>query len=142
MRALVKRSSDLTGLTFPVLPVNWNSEIYDTDGFWTVGSPGRFTIPSGVTIAKLTAGIEVTANASAGSIFVNIFRNGSEVVANAVAHARSGATGFTSNIGFAMTPWLEVSPGDYFEVRANVNGIGSPTAIINTNRTFFSIEAE
>lgn len=138
--ALVNRSSDLTGLTFPVLPVNWNNEVYDTDALWDVGSPGRFTIPSGVSAVRLMAGIEFPASSTAGSCFISLNRNGAGTDPQAVHHYRSGTVGYTNNIGLVETPILQVTPGDYFEVRANITGMGSPTTISNTTRTFFAIE--
>lgn len=137
--ALVTRSSDLTGLTFPVTPINFNNEVYDTDSLWDVGSPGRFTIPSGVTAVRVHLSLECPNNGAAGSMFASINKNGSTVV-QAVNHARFGTIGFSDNVGFSLTPILAVSAGDYFEGRLNISGIGGPTSIIAGLRTFFSIE--
>ena len=138
--ALITRTSDLTGVSWPLLPVPFEQAVYDTDSFFAPAAPGRFTIPAGVAFVELLGGVELPASASAGTLFVQVYKNGDVIYAGLTA-MRNGTAGHPENVAMAKTPPLPVVAGDYFELRANVSGLGNPTSVLAGNRTFFSILA-
>lgn len=137
--ALINRSVNLTGITWPLLPLPYDAEVYDTDAIFDPGTPGRFTIPAGFGYAKLIASIETPSSATTGSQSVLINKNGALHICTWMS-VRNGTVGYGDNAMQSVTPWLPVVAGDYFEVRANVTGLGSPTSIVAGLRTFFGIE--
>lgn len=137
--ALVSRSTDLTGITLPEY-VDWDNEVYDTDDFYDSGDPSRLTIPSGVTKVRLVASIETTADAGAGMMFVSFHKDGNEVFSGLTTVRNNSTGGFNNNSATCVSPVLEVTAGEYFEVRFNVNGLGSADDVLSTNRSFFALE--
>lgn len=117
---LTKRTTNLTGITFPLL-VPWEGVEYDTDGFWNAGSATRITIPAGVQKVRLGAQITLPDSAVAHSVFMSISKNGaSNFAGQQVMNIRHGATGYQDNFYFLpMGPAIPVTAGDYFELRIN-----------------------
>lgn len=116
---LTKRTTNLTGITFPLV-VPWEGVEYDTDGFWNAGSATRITIPAGVQKVRLGAQITLPDNAVAHSVFVSIKKNGNDYAGQHVSHIRHGATGYPDNFYLLpMGPAIPVTAGDYFELHLN-----------------------
>jgi hypothetical protein len=141
--ALLRRTADATSLSFPWIAA-WQAAVYDTDAFWSAGAPTRLTVPAGVTGVRLHGSIRLPDAASVGAINLQILRNGASVSASypgtAMWAVRVGGTGFTDNAAFFITPVLSVSPGDYFELRVNRTGLGTPTTVLADAATFMAIE--
>jgi len=136
--AMVRWSADKS-LTAPVLPVSWDAAMYDTDSFWSVASPSRFTIPAGVTKIRLMARIGFAAGqATKGNGRVVQFMKNGAIGAEPGVAGTSDATGYTDGGASAITPVLQVQAGDYFEVRYNTQESGAKT-YANAS-SFFSIE--
>lgn len=136
---LLERTSDLTGITFPLI-VPWQASLYDTTGFWSAGAPTRITVPPGVSKARLVGAAEFTASAQSGSLFGSIVRNGATIKMSLQKNIREGTTGFTSNTSWAWTPVIPVAPGDYFELRFNRSGMAAISEVRHAASTFFSLE--
>lgn len=138
--ALGVRSSDATSLTFPVAPVVYNTQIYDTDGIFDP-TTGLMTIPSGVSRVQMIAGVTVPNNVAAGTLLVTIQETTgpTETYNSPVGHRNNGSGGFTDNVAMSVTPVIDVTPGQVFQVRANVNGLGAPTSILLADTTFFGL---
>jgi hypothetical protein len=134
--ALFGLTADLTSLTFPVNPVLYDEVIYDTDTI--VASDGVFTIPVGFTMAQFTAGVALTSEAVAGSITINLYRNGVEEKM-ASTWPRQSSTGFTNNNVMGVSPWLPVTAGDDFQIRVNRSGL-TGTSILAAVDTLFGVE--
>ncbi len=141
--ALLRRSSDATSLTFPWLAA-WQTAVYDTDTFWSAGNPTRLTVPAGVTRVRLHGSVRLPDAAGTGAINLQILRNGAAPSATypgtAAWSVRVGGTGFSDNPAFFITPVLAVSPGDFFELRVNRTGLGTPTTVLADAATFLAIE--
>lgn len=136
--AKVRLSTDVTGVTFPHI-IGWATEIEDTDGFWTVGTPTRFTIPAGISKVRLECCVSVESLGVVGTLYVSINKNGAGFLGNHAPTSRQGSTGFTTN-AWASWTWDEnVVAGDYFEVRLNVSGLAGVDVVLNTNQTFFAL---
>jgi hypothetical protein len=141
--ALVRRTADATGLSFPWFAA-WQTAVYDTDSFWSAGNPTRLTVPAGVTRVRLHGSVRLPDAASVGAINLQFLRNGAAPSAafpgTAMWAVRVGGTGFTDNAAFLISPVLAVSPGDHFELRVNRTGLGTPTTVLADAATFFAIE--
>ncbi|WP_439580410.1 hypothetical protein [Elioraea sp.] len=141
--ALVRRTADATSLTFPWFAV-WQTAVYDTDSFWSAGNPTRLTVPAGVTRVRLHGSVRLPDAASVGAINLQFLRNGAAPSAafpgTAMWAVRVGGTGFTDNAAFLLSPVLAVSPGDWFELRVNRTGLGTPTTVLADAATFMAME--
>ncbi len=139
--ALLKRTSDFTGITFPLL-VPWQAAEYDTDGFWNAGAPTRITIPAGVQKIRLGGQVTLPDNALAHSVFMNIYKNGaSNFVGQQGMNTRHGATGYPDNFYFLpMGPAIPVTAGDYFELRLNTTATSLNAINIADGVSWFAVE--
>lgn len=136
--ALVRRTSSLTSVTWPLL-IPWQEAVYDTDDFWAGAAPSRLTVPAGVTKVRLTASVSFEGLATAGSVFAQFFRNGASLSPGSGPTARQSNTGFSDNVLPLVSPVVNVTAGDYFEVRATVSMSGQDQ-ILEDYRTWFALE--
>lgn len=97
--------------------LNFNTEYYDDAPLHEgVTNPSRMTIPAGYSRAKFTA--QVTFGASAvGDRRIELLKNNSILFAGRVAQDVPAANTGNTILSFE-SPWLGVTSGDYFEVRA------------------------
>jgi hypothetical protein len=138
--ALINLSANLTGLSWPLLPVGFNNEVFDTDGIFNPAVPGVFRVPAGFSYARLTCGVYLPPSSNAGSMHLSIRKNADQSPANGVNAVRNSNTGYTDNGQTSIVAWIPVVEDDEFFVRLNVSGIGSPTSILQHDSTFFQIE--
>jgi hypothetical protein len=130
MGAMAKLSGD-KNITAPSEPFPWDVTEYDTDAFWSAGTPGSFTVPAGVSMVQLFAFLEF-ANGSFSSsnvVFLGIKKNGVDYV---VAH--SGQPGYADSPIAVASPPIKVVEGDYFEIRWNTSNTGS--LVVETGSSF------
>lgn len=106
----------------------WDVEAYDTNGFWSASSPGRFTIPAGISKVVLKANVNLFGNTGA---VVRIRRNG---LSGSVS-SEEPAAGSTENIINLSSAVLEVDADDYFEVTHSGN-----STTLSQPFSWFSIE--
>jgi hypothetical protein len=141
--ALLRRTDDATSLSFPWIAA-WQTAVYDTDSFWSAGAPTRLTVPAGVTRVRLHGSVRLPDAASVGAINLQFLRNGAAPSAafpgTAMWAVRVGGTGFTDNAAFLISPVLAVAPGDWFELRVNRTGLGTPTTVLADAATFMAME--
>lgn len=139
--ALVNRTTNFTGLTFPVT-MQWDNLVEDTDGLWGVGgSLTRFTIPaSGVAFVSLIACVRAPDGDQIGEITLSILRDGAAYASGTNWH-RQNSGGTRSESVIAETPIIPVVAGNYFQARVNLSGLlaSPPTQINFGNQTFFGI---
>jgi hypothetical protein len=101
--------------------VAWDAADYDTDSFWSGGSPTRLTIPSGVTKVRLAGGIHLTSDGVA--MFTTLSKNGSTAFAgNPIQWVDSALPNGQS----ITSPALAVTAGDYFHKDAVARRARSP----------------
>ena len=128
--AIARPAGDIgipTGSTF-FIP--WPSIVRDTAGFWDVGAPTRFTIPAGVQIVNIVAGMQQVTSGT-GDVLLRVIRNSG----TAVAFTRTDPK-FQGGVQAVSGPLL-VSAGDYFE--ANVRS-EIATNLKGSGPTFFTLE--
>lgn len=109
--ALVNRITSAFAVTSSGTVVEWNNEVYDTDGFHDNSTnPSRLTVQSGTSgLVRIQTNIKTSGSLS--QIFLQILQNGSEIYSHE-------STNQELNI---FTPPIPVSAGDYFEVRVTPN---------------------
>jgi hypothetical protein len=101
--AFVTRSTDQAVGNDDFDAVSFDTELYDTDDYWDIGSPTVFTIPAdGYYAAGGSLNWDSAANGTAGVRGANVFLNGTDNVAN-LEWPTSGLTGAEA--------WQSVSSG-------------------------------
>jgi hypothetical protein len=117
--------------------LEWASPEYDTDAFWDSGSPERFTVPQGVRKVRLSASVKFESGevTDGDPLIIQIRKNGAYFMGTGV---QTVTVSYTDAGISCSTPVLEVSPGDYFDVR--VNGGESGDFLMGTDQTWFAIE--
>lgn len=117
--AHVYRATNQTFSSGVEAAVSFSNELYDTDGFWDIGSPTEIVIPAGmpgVYFARFAAYPDVYAGTSA--TYLRIYRNGV-----LVAESVSGIGG----AAFEVTVQVQGQPGDTFEAKAILQDNVDPT---------------
>jgi len=137
--ALVERTSNATGLTFPYF-VEWQNAARDTDSFFNVLNPTRLTIPAGISKVRLKASVVLEAASQSGSLSASFRKNGATVLGSSLVNYREGATGFNNNTIVGFTAVLDVVQNDYFEIRINKSGMTSVNEVLTNDSTWMEIE--
>ena len=115
--ARVKMNTDDTavnavaGYTIP-----FDAAVFDTDSFWSAGSPTRLTIPAGKGITHVVATAQVTWSASTADTFNTVairHYNSSDTQLHHIGQ-RQTETGSNAAALAVSTGPLAVSDGDYF----------------------------
>jgi len=134
-----KVSQSLAGEASTVLTFNQSFRLVGSKVFYSSEQPTRLTIPSGVTLVKLSAYFIITANnAKSGNHMIRIIKNGETDYG-----VDAGTTSYIPIDGILMTfrtrtLSIKVVEGDYFEVSFSN---GSDTAMPTSSWTaYFMIE--
>lgn len=113
--------------------ISWQAEEFDTDNFWVIDQPTRFTVPSGITKVSLFGGVRMTGGVTI-SMNMRFLINGSIL---------SG--GLNVNSGFG-NQWMSITSGpidattsDYYELIMELSSNASKT--VEITGTFFSLHA-
>ena len=113
--------------------ITFNSEDFDTNNFHdNVINNERITIPANISFVNVQATIQFASIPNNSNIFLNLFKNATEIVRETDRSFGSTAHSFISSgpIG--------VVENDFFELRVFL-GLASSTTI-TTNRTYFTVE--
>jgi hypothetical protein len=73
--ALVKLTADEPVADSTDVAISWGAAVYDTDGFWSAGTPTRLTVPTGVSKVRLKGNIDWTFGGT-GHRHVWMYQNG------------------------------------------------------------------
>lgn len=111
--ALIHRTTDTGSLNGNYSPVVWQAADYDTDGFWSAGSPSRLTIPTGSGIKRVRLIGSVDTTNLTGNTLARILKNGGTAFPGMMG--TGGAAGYTNTPFAAATSAINVEEGDYFE---------------------------
>jgi hypothetical protein len=138
---LLARTSELTNFATPPLIVPWEEAAYNTSGFWNLSQPTRITIPPGVSLARLSMSLAITASGTAHGAFASVTKNSiTEFLGSTAFSIRQGGTGFISNIYNSQTAIIPVVAGDFFECRLNLSGQAPTMNDILVSYSWFSLE--
>ena len=108
--------------------VDWPLPVLDTAGFWDVAAPSFITIPEGINVVEVTAGISVTPNG--GKLLTSIFKTALPLA------GESSVVGQNLISGQALSGPIPVVAGDVFRLR----GFCSLTRATDANRrTYLSL---
>lgn len=106
----------------------WTSEDSAVPGAWSATvNPTRITVPAGFTKIRLAGTVQFDTNTS-GNRGIELYKNNAIPTIN-VFYVAANTIGF--NGLHTESPWLNVIPGDYFELRGyssvavNAFGVGS-----------------
>jgi hypothetical protein len=118
--------------------LSFDTEVYDDNSFWDVGAPTRLTIPAGVSKVKLHASAIANPGAGAGYWQLSVYKNGATCPG-----AVSDYSGYVATVNNALhvnTAVLDVTPGDYFEMRIYHNTTGSANVLGGSITNMFEVE--
>jgi hypothetical protein len=138
--ALIKRTTNVTIASNVLTTLDWEGEVYDTDGFANVGAqPTRLTVPSGkgITRVQVLCGVQWAASSS-GDRWVQMVKNGAEVD-GMPGYLGPVDTSSRSRIALTSAP-IVVTDGDYFECQVWQNASGSLDVEADP-KTWFAIVA-
>lgn len=135
--ALVYRSTNQSIPDSAFTAIEWDSEVADTDSFHDAGSPTRLTVPSGCARARLTFNLRNPSSTTAQCI-CRVTKNGSPNIPGLPAYENNTAGTDSLN---GMGAWVEVTPGDYFELEFYQDSGGS-VSLADHDTLWFCIEAE
>lgn len=100
----------------PPYAIAWDTEVYDTETWYSAGQPSRMTVPAGVTRVRLTAVVSLTTTAP-DHLLVIITKNGVVTLASpGIVSIDEETAGFAAHQVTFSTPAVPVVEGDYFEV--------------------------
>lgn len=136
--ALVTKASDETTADYTGgAVVSWDTETYDIGGWHeSVTNPSRLTVPAGVSRVRLYGQINTSSIATANMVLVAFLKNGGTTWEGRI----SQRTEFSATVVLrdnAASPVLEVTPGDYFELRYLVE---TDTSVTIESHSWFAIE--
>lgn len=117
--------------------LTFDTEIQDTATLHSTSvNTSRMTVPAGYTLAKLKGQVSIAANAT-GTRSLSLLKNGSTTTPSILAQQPVASGSYSSKLQIE-TPWLVVTPGDYFELSAGQDSGGTLTGF--GSETWFSIE--
>jgi hypothetical protein len=129
--ALVFRNSTQSITSGAFRTLNWNDEVYDTDGFHdNVTNPSRLTVPSGVSKVRLSANV----GDGTAQWVCTLNKNGAAFTGSPFQDVEAQALAEAVNV---MSAVVDVTPGDYFE--CTIFCTGNET-ITTADYTWFAIE--
>jgi len=123
--------------------LSWEVEREDLGGWFTPASPTQLTVPSGVSLVRITCKVGVadaTAPGATSYTTLNVLKNGASLVPNEASRITSIPVTTIITVAFVNTRVLTVVPGDVFTLTIAVNGWGADPEIA-TGPTYFAIEA-
>lgn len=116
---------------------------FDTDSFWSAGTPDRLTIPAGkgITHVEVTGQAQSSASTAGSPMSVSVFQyNSSDTILRVVGHRFIERDGVGMTLSASTGP-LGVSDGDYFRLMYRE---GSDTSVViegdNITETFLSLK--
>lgn len=115
--------------------IAWNTQLHDTDNFRS-GGTGRLTIPAALNGAYVRLGFNIAYTGVETEKSFHIQKNGGAATAGFPCGVKVPANGTAAQYVSAVTGWVKVATGDYFEV--------IPTFTVATNmanHSSFWIEA-
>ncbi len=121
-----------------VQSVDWDSAVYDVgDWFDQPGNPSRLTVPAGITRIRVGAAVAYILMPITADCFANIRKNNAPEW-DGVPQMSGSNDVFTNGSGVMWSPWVDVVPGDYFEVW--LQHTHTTAEALDQDRSWFAIE--
>jgi hypothetical protein len=131
--AKVTKAANQTGISFTAgHNVAWDTESFDDSNWFVVAAPTRFTVPAGVTRARIGATVRLANVTGSAPVTLTILKNGATTVAIMTTATSAGAPN-VSVVGYDAC-----APGDFYEVNVFVNDADANIVALGSN---FWIEA-
>jgi hypothetical protein len=108
--------------------IQYQQALIDTSGFFDLSNPSRITIPTGVNVIEITAGVWLP-NVSTANVQARIISSGG------VVYAQTANMGMNEQRWQITAPAFATGPGIWFELQINCNqarsfSAGEHTAIV------------
>lgn len=114
--------------------INFDTEVFDTDGYHSTSSnTSRLTVPTGKAGKFVVGCSAVFANNGTGYRNISFRKNGSSYFNNISAQN----VGSSGNAGVMVTMVYDMAVGDYFEIDAYQNSGGSLNLLSGNGGTYF-----
>lgn len=98
--------------------VSWTVAHRNALEAWSVKEPSRITVPRGYALVRFRCGAVFQCN-SVGMRQIWLKKNGEMATfIGYISHASSGSTGNSSWSVTSCSPWIDCTPGDFFELIA------------------------
>ena len=121
--ALVRRATTQAVAATTNTQLAFSDAVYDTDSFWSGGSPTRLTVPSGVTKVQLWGGVAWSGGSANGTL--RLLKNGATFLGRGNI---SAASGFTDQGLTVISAVIPVVAGDYFEAQVYLSAARTVSA--------------
>ncbi len=131
--AKVSLTADITGRGVTLADVDWTSEVYDDNSYFTATSE-KLIVPAGVTRVNLSANLffnNVTAGV-VGKVFVQRFSAADAFIDSVAVVYQTAAAGNTNIAVSASVLGTVCVAGEYFKVRTAVNDAAHDIDTIST----------
>lgn len=127
--ALVNRNTDVGFVAVAAQDITWQVEVTDTDGYFSLAAPTRFTIPADVNQVILS--VSTRAVFAVAALFqINLRFNSSTGGAGLIRETTSIGGAGTVFLGGTSAP-INVSEGDFFEFQHSADQAGTLSANVN-----------
>jgi hypothetical protein len=131
-----------SGLDYPnasFIPVLWDTEVYDTDGFHNPANDNQFIIPAGINKIRMSTNLRWAADATGerSAIIIERFSGGGT---QNLAAVREQANSVSVHMQHTATAVMDVQEGQTFEVLGQVGGATSPPVELTSLISYFALE--
>ncbi|MEE8331643.1 MAG: hypothetical protein V3R84_07705 [Acidimicrobiia bacterium] len=137
-RALVRFTIPEAVANGSVQSVDWDAAVYDIGGWFDQPTnPSRLTVPTGISKIRVGTGLSYILMPITADCFANIRKNNAPEW-HGVPQMSGSNDVFTNGSGVMWSPWVDVVPGDYFEVW--VQHTHTTAEALDQDRSWFAIE--
>lgn len=137
-RAMVHRTSVMNISDSAFIPVIWNAETYDDGGWFDSGGDDFFTVPTGVTRARLTGNIQW--DTGGGTVRSMFFRQAGSA-SKTFSLTSVFPTASLADAQNSISPAVDCEADDTFELVVFQESGGGLLEVGATDSTYFAIEA-
>lgn len=138
---MLRLSADVTGISFPLVPVPFDEVVWDTGGFFNPSNPGIIEAPDTFSQFKASFRLILDATGGAGSMFASVSLDGHDTLIATNAMRQISTTGTAKNSVLGMTPWTPIFiPPHLLACRINVSGLNGVDKILKNDQTYFLVQ--
>ena len=135
--ALVVKSGTQSIANATNVDVTWQTVIYDTDAFFSGGSPTKLTVPAGVTRVRLSGVVDWSATGVQNKRAVQILKNDAVFDGFGQNTRIDSGTASDEQRQGVVSAIVDVDEGDFFEINVRQTSGGGKNVEVNS---WFAIE--
>jgi len=137
-RSLVSKSADQSIPDSVFTPLIWQAEAYDNGGWFANSGDSIFTVPAGVTRARLTGNVQW--DSASGTVRSAFFRKNAGVLLGAGLNSVVPTTAL-SDAENLSSPVVDCVASDTFQIDVFQESGGGALNALSLGHTYFAIEA-